>query len=51
MNRVPKAAPAHRLEGGLTDEGALDEPLPNAEQLVSDAIALASALTWEILSG
>ncbi|MGC9670187.1 NAD-glutamate dehydrogenase [Planosporangium sp. 12N6] len=40
---VRKAAPAHRLEGGLTDDAELERPLPNAERLVTGAITLAGA--------
>ncbi|GAA1813602.1 NAD-glutamate dehydrogenase [Planosporangium flavigriseum] len=42
LSRVQKAAPAHRLEGGLADDVELEHPLPNAERLVTDAIALAT---------
>jgi glutamate dehydrogenase len=42
VSRVPKAAPVHRLEGGLADDAELDPLLPNAERLVGDAMELAA---------
>jgi glutamate dehydrogenase len=40
--RLKKAAPAHRLDGGLAEDAELDRPLPNAERLVTDAVTVAA---------
>ncbi|NJC73399.1 NAD-glutamate dehydrogenase [Planosporangium thailandense] len=48
--RVPKAAPVHRLEGGLADDPDFEHSLPNAERLVTDAMRLAAAEDGEGLA-
>ena len=37
------AATAHRLDDGLSDDTELDQPLPNAERLIAEAVTLTEA--------
>ncbi|HEV7898422.1 MAG TPA: NAD-glutamate dehydrogenase, partial [Planosporangium sp.] len=47
MRGIQKAAPEHRLESSLADDTELEQPLPNAARLVTEAMTLAATTSGE----